>query len=110
MNVNIELDASGGEDVGIDLLGGDTQVERWPDGLLSGHNAQRSSLMHISVPENWMCSDTFGCQYFEGTPSVRYVGTPEQCTRIRFMCEPGESYFSNPCGCGYRRQAASTLA
>jgi hypothetical protein len=30
----------------------------------------------------------------------RYVGTPETCTVIRFLCIQGTTYFSNCCGCG----------
>lgn len=29
-----------------------------------------------------------------------YVGTPSTCPLIRFVCEPGTSYFANDCGCG----------
>ncbi|MFT6400218.1 MAG: hypothetical protein ACJAYU_004988 [Bradymonadia bacterium] len=61
-----------------------------------------SNLMHIAVPGSWIWSDTFEGQYCSGTPSDRYMGNPEQCTRMRFMCEPGESHFSNSCGCGCR--------
>jgi hypothetical protein len=35
----------------------------------------------------------------------KYVGTPEQCMLIRFVCETGTSYFSNECGCGCEQPA-----
>jgi len=37
----------------------------------------------------------------DATPGKRYVGRSEQdCARIRFVCETGEEYFSDSCGCG----------
>ncbi len=29
-----------------------------------------------------------------------YVGTPQQCMVIRYSCQPGQTPFSNTCGCG----------
>ncbi len=29
-----------------------------------------------------------------------YGSSPEECSRIRFACEPGTEYFANECGCG----------
>lgn len=208
VNVSVELDTTGGEDVDVALWDGDTEIVQWPSGLLSGPTAGEityrgatirysgyngiggdwgheqieilgsvpteltmyaygyragtaevtyewgvgvgatcggiaalqcddalvckewqeghiadaagrchtenwcgsddtastdcSNLLHIAVPGSWTCSDAFECQYCAGTPSDRYVGTPEQCARMRFVCEPGENYFSNSCGCGCR--------
>ena len=33
-------------------------------------------------------------------PSRHYIGTPEECTRISYLCAPGTHPFSNACGCG----------
>lgn len=34
-------------------------------------------------------------------PNVSYVSSdPSACARIRFTCAPGETLFSNSCGCG----------
>ncbi len=36
----------------------------------------------------------------------KYVGaSPAQCAVIRFVCEPGTSYFANACGCGCQQPA-----
>lgn len=38
-------------------------------------------------------------------PLVKYVGqSHDACSRIRFVCEPGWSYFSDDCGCGCTKQ------
>lgn len=33
-------------------------------------------------------------------PHRSYVGTPQQCTVIRYTCQAGQVPFSNSCGCG----------
>jgi hypothetical protein len=39
------------------------------------------------------------CDYSD--PSKRYVAkSPKRCSVIRFVCRPGERYFSDACGCG----------
>lgn len=38
------------------------------------------------------------CNYND--PSKRYEGKLGECASIKFMCNPGEKYFSNNCGCG----------
>jgi hypothetical protein len=30
--------------------------------------------------------------------------SPEECSLIRFVCEPGWGYFSDDCGCGCEKQ------
>ncbi|WP_437633302.1 hypothetical protein [Sorangium sp. So ce854] len=38
-------------------------------------------------------------------PLMKYVGqSHDACSRIRFVCEPGWSYFSDDCGCGCTKQ------
>ncbi|WP_437598882.1 hypothetical protein WMF28_39465 [Sorangium sp. So ce590] len=38
-------------------------------------------------------------------PLLKYVGqSPDQCARMRFVCEPGWTYFSDDCGCGCTKQ------
>ena len=40
-----------------------------------------------------------GCNYDNG--DKRYVAKSiDECSRIRYTCNPGEQYFSNMCGCG----------
>ncbi|WP_437674607.1 hypothetical protein [Sorangium sp. So ce131] len=42
-----------------------------------------------------------------GTDSTlaKYVGkSADECARIRFVCEPGWTYFSDDCGCGCTKQ------
>ena len=44
------------------------------------------------------CPD-FTCDYTNN--SKRYIGnSSEVCQRIKFVCNPGEDYFSDACGCG----------
>jgi hypothetical protein len=39
------------------------------------------------------------------SPILTYVGqSQDECARIRFVCEPGWSYFSDDCGCGCTKQ------
>nr|AYM52963.1 hypothetical protein [Jahnella sp. MSr9139] len=39
-------------------------------------------------------------------PGKRYVGrSPDDCARIRYVCEPGESQFTDDCGCGCEKPA-----
>ncbi|WP_437589503.1 hypothetical protein [Sorangium sp. So ce1000] len=39
------------------------------------------------------------------SPMLKYVGqSRDECSRIRFVCEPGWSYFSDDCGCGCTKQ------
>lgn len=46
----------------------------------------------------------------KGDRNYSYVGTsPEECTRILFMCEPGMGYFSDDCGCGCYRSCDDPL-
>ncbi|AUX48047.1 hypothetical protein SOCE26_095730 [Sorangium cellulosum] len=36
---------------------------------------------------------------------AKYVGkSQDECARIRFICEPGWTYFSDDCGCGCTKQ------
>ncbi|WP_437732993.1 hypothetical protein [Sorangium sp. So ce1335] len=38
-------------------------------------------------------------------PLIKYVGqSQDACARIRFVCDPGWSYFSDDCGCGCTKQ------
>ncbi|WP_437952301.1 hypothetical protein WME98_17280 [Sorangium sp. So ce296] len=46
--------------------------------------------------------DQQGCT---GGPLLKYVGqSPDQCARMRFVCDPGWTYFSDDCGCGCTKQ------
>jgi hypothetical protein len=37
-------------------------------------------------------------------PKKKYMGnSPDQCARMRFVCEPGMNYFSDDCGCGCQK-------
>jgi hypothetical protein len=37
----------------------------------------------------------------------RYIArSADECARIRFVCEAGEEYFSNDCGCGCQKTGA----
>lgn len=39
------------------------------------------------------------------SPMLKYVGqSHDECARIRFVCDPGWSYFSDDCGCGCTKQ------
>lgn len=41
-------------------------------------------------------------------PAKRYVGrSPDECARIRFVCNAGEEYFSDDCGCGCKKTGAA---
>jgi len=43
--------------------------------------------------------NTLSCDYDSETK--KYVGKgPRGCVAIRYVCEPGEDYFSDECGCG----------
>jgi hypothetical protein len=47
------------------------------------------------------------CDYNE--PGRTYVGTSvEECSVIRFYCEPGSTYFANDCGCGCEQAPGET--
>jgi hypothetical protein len=47
------------------------------------------------------------CDYND--PTKNYVGTSvEQCSLIRFTCEPGTSYFADDCGCGCQDSCNAT--
>ncbi|WP_437607900.1 hypothetical protein WMF20_44535 [Sorangium sp. So ce834] len=49
--------------------------------------------------------DTGGQQGCTDGPLLKYVGqSPDQCARMRFVCDPGWSYFSDDCGCGCTKQ------
>jgi len=40
-------------------------------------------------------------------PNVSYVSAdPSACARIRFTCAPGETPFSNSCGCGCTKRVS----
>ncbi|WP_438025151.1 hypothetical protein [Sorangium sp. So ce233] len=48
---------------------------------------------------------TGGAQGCIDGPLMKYVGqSQDACARIRFVCEPGWSYFSDDCGCGCTKQ------
>lgn len=48
---------------------------------------------------------TGGQQGCTDGPLLKYVGqSPDKCARMRFVCEPGWTYFSDDCGCGCTKQ------
>ncbi|WP_437723359.1 hypothetical protein [Sorangium sp. So ce861] len=48
---------------------------------------------------------TDGQQGCTDGPLLKYVGqSPDQCARMRFVCDPGWTYFSDDCGCGCTKQ------
>ncbi|WP_437316053.1 hypothetical protein [Sorangium sp. So ce385] len=48
---------------------------------------------------------TGGQQGCTDGPLLKYVGqSPDQCARMRFVCDPGWTYFSDDCGCGCTKQ------
>lgn len=53
--------------------------------------------------EGLLCSDGTCITIEEcqaAAPQKRYVGDPEMCTRINFVCDDNERYFADSCGCG----------
>lgn len=62
----------------------------------------------IKIPEAvWTCTPEFTCKAVPwqplcgpGDPTKHYKGDPETCPVIKFTCEEGQQYFSDPCGCG----------
>lgn len=47
-----------------------------------------------------------GCNAAAPPPGKRYVGrSSDDCARIRYVCEPGESQFTDDCGCGCEKPA-----
>lgn len=58
------------------------------------------------------CRDTGGatqpgeCNFAD--PDRKYVGkSPEECSRIRFVCEADSEYFADECGCGCKKAGDS---
>ena len=49
----------------------------------------------------------FSCNFDEGQSS-KYIGkSPEECSRIRFVCEQSMEYFADECGCGCKQKEAA---
>ncbi len=47
------------------------------------------------------------CDYND--PNKSYVGrSADECSLIRFVCEPGTEYFADECGCGCRESCSAT--
>ena len=74
-----------------------------PDGTAVGRIPPNCEFAECpeETPKDATSTVTEGCDYEQ--EDKNYIGkSQEECSRIKFVCEPSMEYFSDECGCGCR--------
>jgi len=64
-----------------------------------------AEVLHPAVPGFFSCNAEYSCDWqicgLEDDPSFHYTSNDlNTCSRIYYVCDADQNYFSNACGCG----------